>query len=943
MRRMCSRRIPSPVSLDLDDHRLVVGVRAQREPAAARHGVARVQDQVEEHLLDAVLVAAHRRHAIGQLAPDADARAVQLVLDQRQHVGQHLVDVDLLELGAARAREVEQAVDDLGRAEALLLDLLEHLLARVVLLELPAQQLGVGRDAGERCIHLVRDARRQQAHRGHLLGVLQLLLEPHARGDVVEDQDRAAALAGRRLERRHREVHDQAAPVRRGQVQLVDARDLVVPAQHQRAAQRVEERLREHGVERLAQHLGALAAVEPLHRAVPAHDARVEVEHHDPRVEALQDVLVVVLEPAQLLGLLRQPLVEPSVHDRGGSLRRERLQRVDLLAVERVEPVLAPDAERRDQLAVHAAGEEPRQARRAERRVVVRGLVDVDGLAPLQALAERGAHRHHRPAVAGALHAVAAEGHEVAGVVGQQERHLAQPQRAADALEQPLRRALEVEVGVQVLGEPQQRLAPAVALLVEEPVERLLDARLHGGEGQHHDHRADEHDQRRVRLLHEHVGHPDGQQREPHDHRHREHVAERAPEQELDVHQPMLHHGVGERERDERERTVARELERQPGDAPERERQRVEGEEREDARGRAPKQPLHLPPRHEPARAPVRVEQHGEGEREVGGEVERLGAVERLDDRPERRGVLAGGEQGVAHRRRAAHDECGQVEHRHHPRAQRARPLLGEREAEVQEHRGQEQHRERVDPEQQPVEARERAGVGDRVDEEEERAHRVEVQCRAVGRPAQQHDGAHHEAEEARERQVVEGAHVAAGEGLDLQLEHAALALAQERVAHALARPSRREQPLEARGTERLLAVDRDEHVALADAGALRGTAGGDPPGDEALRRLVPEDAVVHQREARLEDEVRHAKSGEQQRRGDHEGVLDAARAHRLDPSLPSGSGPVIEEAIHVPGSRSRAAQQVIQIQADLYGSRALNPSHRSAKRFVGSVSYAKK
>ena len=44
------------------------------------------------------------------------------------------------------------------------------------------------------------------------------------------------------------------------------------------------------------------------------------------------------------------------------------------------------------------------------------------------------------------------------------------------------------------------------------------------------------------------------EEREAHDHGHREHVAERAPEEQLDVHQPVLDDGVGERERDERER-----------------------------------------------------------------------------------------------------------------------------------------------------------------------------------------------------------------------------------------------------------------------------------------------------------------------------------------------------------------------------------------------------
>ena len=56
---------------------------------------------------------------------------VELVLEQREHVEQDLVDVERLELGAARAREVQQVVDDLGRAEGLLLDLLQERPARV--------------------------------------------------------------------------------------------------------------------------------------------------------------------------------------------------------------------------------------------------------------------------------------------------------------------------------------------------------------------------------------------------------------------------------------------------------------------------------------------------------------------------------------------------------------------------------------------------------------------------------------------------------------------------------------------------------------------------------------------------------------------------------------------------------------------------------------------
>jgi hypothetical protein len=77
-------------------------------------------------LLEPVLVAAHRRERVRELFADADLGPFQLVLDQGEHVEQDLVDVERLHLQASRAREIQEAVDDLGGAEGLLLDLLEE-------------------------------------------------------------------------------------------------------------------------------------------------------------------------------------------------------------------------------------------------------------------------------------------------------------------------------------------------------------------------------------------------------------------------------------------------------------------------------------------------------------------------------------------------------------------------------------------------------------------------------------------------------------------------------------------------------------------------------------------------------------------------------------------------------------------------------------------------
>ena len=55
--------------------------------------------------------------------------------------------------------------------------------------------------------------------------------------------------------------------------------------------------------ERAADRRVARDAVETLERAVPAHDPLVRVEHHQPVVERLEDVLVELAHPAELLGL----------------------------------------------------------------------------------------------------------------------------------------------------------------------------------------------------------------------------------------------------------------------------------------------------------------------------------------------------------------------------------------------------------------------------------------------------------------------------------------------------------------------------------------------------------------------------------------------------------------------------------------------------------------
>jgi hypothetical protein len=451
--------------------------------------------------------------------------------------------------------------------------------------------------------------------------VLELLLEADARGHVVEDEDGAAALAGSHLEGGHGHVDHEVAAVGRGQAQLVDVADLVFAraAEDQAAAQRVQEGGGEDVVQGAAQDLLSPPARQQLQRAVPARHVAVQVEDQDPRVDALQDVHVVLGELLQLVGLLAQAAVQPAVHEGGGGLAGQGLEQVHLLAVEAVQPRLAPDAQDRDRLALHPAGEVVGEV---ERTHLGQGLgigLRVQRLAPRQAGHER-AVRGHAHEVGRGRAAARAEDREAAVVLRKEDGQGLHAQRGPHALEQPLRHAGQVQVGVEVLGEPQHGPARLVALAEEQAIDALLDPALHRREEQDHEQGRDHGHDRHVRLLvaaHDHLEQVQGQEADPHDGGGGQRVDEGAPEDELHVHEPVLHHRVGQGERDQGQRDVPGQLHAHARLAAQREGDRVEQEERQDARARAPDQPLHLLPRGEAAGLAIGVQQDPEGQRET--------------------------------------------------------------------------------------------------------------------------------------------------------------------------------------------------------------------------------------------------------------------------------------------------------------------------------------
>ena len=173
----------------------------------------------------------------------------------------------------------EQAVDDLGGAERLALDLLEQRRLRIGRIGAVQQHLREARDAGQRRVHFVGDAGREEADRRHLLRDLQLLFEPHPVGDVLDEQDGAGervagelcsgttvALTSRRVASPHR-PRVCAPPGQRHLEERGAVR--VLPA---RRPQRLHERRVEDRRQRPADRIGPRHAIGRFERTVPADD-----------------------------------------------------------------------------------------------------------------------------------------------------------------------------------------------------------------------------------------------------------------------------------------------------------------------------------------------------------------------------------------------------------------------------------------------------------------------------------------------------------------------------------------------------------------------------------------------------------------------------------------------------------------------------------------------
>jgi hypothetical protein len=229
--------------LDRDQRapRRVAQLRAHPQAPAARHGVGRVHDEVEQRLAQARAIGGHLRH-VRVRALDHDAAVLERRLHQVEHVGHELGEVHRRDrerlLGAEHERGRDQELESLHFAEELLHA--RHLARGRAFRE----QLQMQLDAGERVTDLVGEPGGHVAERGEATarGEPRLVLGESRHHRVERLRERTDLVRARQVEALPALAGGDAVGERRQLGQR--PRDVA----HQREQQRREQRRRrEHG------------------------------------------------------------------------------------------------------------------------------------------------------------------------------------------------------------------------------------------------------------------------------------------------------------------------------------------------------------------------------------------------------------------------------------------------------------------------------------------------------------------------------------------------------------------------------------------------------------------------------------------------------------------------------------------------------------------------
>ena len=330
--------------------------------------------------------------------------------------------------------------------------------------------------------------------------------------------------------------------------------------------------------------------------------------------------------------------IQTAVLDRRRHLTGHRRQQTEILAVERFVGFLSAEREHGDGAPLEDAGHEVVRAGvppefhffgdepRARDRIV-----ECDRMSAVQTPQHRrgsqeARHRLREPVVANRAEITRL-------LVGQHQRHPVHDERFDDARDEPLAETDDVEVGVQVAREGDERAAVVVAIAVEHAVERVLDGLLHRPREEHDNQRCKQRDNPVVvvGVADEHKTGDLADAGIQHDARRQERrVGQPALHDHLDVAQTVPDNGRREGQRHEQEQD-RRELQLDRRVDAKRPGQRIPERKRPDAERRAPRDPTQLPPRRDGRDLSKRAHKHAERGGRADEQVDRLGPIEHVD------------------------------------------------------------------------------------------------------------------------------------------------------------------------------------------------------------------------------------------------------------------------------------------------------------------------
>ena len=362
-----------------------------------------------------------------------------------------------------------------------------------------------------------------------------------------------------RAERHRRGVHEErfvggAAACERHPVERRTCR--VIPAG---GAERLHELVVEDLHERPAHGRRTRDAVQLLEARFHRTMRSLRSSDDQAVVERLDDVLVELAQPRELVGLRLQLAVEAAVLERGRHLSGNSGEQREIFAVERLGALLPAEAEHGNRALFGDAGQEVVEPPVAPERDLFLGeaprrqrVVDRNRVPGLEAAADAGApaQARRRDREAGG-----ADRLEVGRVlIAEQQDHAVHQERLGDPRDEPLAQAIEIEVAVQIAREADERAAIVVAIAIERPIERRLDGVLHRAREQDDHERREQRDHAVVLLRaveHGVAREPQQQRVDAEDRAQRRAVDQPALDDHLDIHQPVADDRRRERKRHE--------------------------------------------------------------------------------------------------------------------------------------------------------------------------------------------------------------------------------------------------------------------------------------------------------------------------------------------------------------------------------------------------------